>query len=144
VQIVPMLMLNSGGAPLAGTPGMLVSPAAPLEANIADNADPGSKDASYKSQRAAKTPEQQSAADAPSHDPSTPESKQKKSWIEIELMDQESKPVPGEKYRITLPDGTTVAEGTLDNKGFARVDNIDPGTCKVTFPNLDKQSWKPK
>jgi hypothetical protein len=24
------------------------------------------------------------------------------------------------------------------------VNNIDPGTCKVTFPNLDKDAWGPK
>jgi len=53
-------------------------------------------------------------------------------------------PVPGEAYRITLPDGQTVAEGTLDEKDFARVDGIDPGTCKVTFLKLEKQGWKPK
>jgi hypothetical protein len=50
--------------------------------------------------------------------------------------------VPGEPYRVTLPDGTTVADGTLDEKGYARVENIDPGTCKVTFPNRDKSAWK--
>ena len=44
--------------------------------------------------------------------------------------------------RITLPDGT-VAEGTLDEKGFARVDGIDPGACQITFPNLDKEAWNP-
>jgi hypothetical protein len=46
------------------------------------------------------------------------------------------------KYRITLPDGETVAEGTLDDKGFARVDGIEPGTCKITFPDLDKDAWE--
>ena len=51
---------------------------------------------------------------------------------------------PGEPYSITLPDGSTVADGTLDEKGRARVDNIDPGTCKVTFPNLDEEAWQPK
>ena len=40
--------------------------------------------------------------------------------------------------------GATLAEGTLDDKGFARVDGIDPGSCKVTFPKLDKTVWKPK
>ncbi len=84
------------------------------------------------------------AADAPWHDPKSEENKDKKSWIEIVLEDEAGKPVPGEAYRITLPDGTTLAEGTLDEKGFARVDTIDPGTCKVTFPNLDKDVWKPK
>ena len=52
--------------------------------------------------------------------------------------------MPGEPYRVTLPDGTMVAEGTLNDKGFARVDGIDPGTCKVTFPKLHKDAWKPK
>jgi hypothetical protein len=23
-------------------------------------------------------------------------------------------------------------------------DNIDPGNCQVTFPNLDKDAWQPK
>ena len=59
-------------------------------------------------------------------------------------MDKDGKPVPGEAYRVVLPDGEQVAEGTLDEKGFARVDGIEPGTCKVTFPNLEKQAWKPK
>ena len=72
------------------------------------------------------------------YDPNAPENQDKKHWIEIQLNDQDGNPVPGEPYKITLPDGTTIADGTLDDKGHARVDNIDPGTCQVTFPNLDK------
>ena len=82
--------------------------------------------------------------DTPTHDPNSASNKDKKHWIEIELLDEEGNPVPGEPYRITLPDGTTVASGTLDDKGWARVDHIDPGTCQVTFPNLDKDVWRPK
>jgi len=145
-----MVMINSGGAAGAG-PG--ASPSPPQlpeesEVEIADNADPGSKEPTYKNQRrvaeATLAPGELAAANAPWHDPNSEESKQKKSWIEIELVDEKSKPVPGEKYRVTLPEGTVVAEGALDTKGFARVDGIDPGTCKVTFPNLDKDAWKPK
>lgn len=62
-------------------------------------------------------------------------------WIEIELVDEANKPVPSEKYEITMPD-KTVKEGTLDEKGWARVDGIkDAGQCKITFPNLDKEAW---
>jgi type VI secretion system secreted protein VgrG len=142
-----MVMINSGGAALPGVPGMLVPPTAPAEAEIADNADPGSKEPTYKQQRERQSPSEQAASNAPSHSgssSSSSEEEQKKHWIEIELVDKEGKPVPGEKYRVTLPDGSTLAEGTLDEKGFARVDNIDPGNCKVTFPNLDKDSWKQK
>ena len=70
------------------------------------------------------------------------EHEKKKSWIEIELVDEEKNPVPGERFKITLPDGETVAEGTLNEKGFARVDGIDPGTCKITFPELDQEAWE--
>ena len=112
-------------------------------AEIADDSKPGSKN-TYENQRAAMAPAELAALNAPWHDPNSEENKDKKSWIEIELVDQDNKPVPGERYRVTLPDGATLAEGTLDEKGFARVDGIDPGTCKVTFPNLDKSSWDPK
>lgn len=38
---------------------------------------------------------------------------------------------------------SNVGTGTLDSKGQARVDGIDPGTCRVTFPNLDKNMGEP-
>ena len=63
--------------------------------------------------------------------------------MEIELLDQAGKPVPGEQYQIELPDSST-AEGYLDAKGQARVDGIDPGNCKISFPNIDKKSWRKK
>ena len=34
------------------------------------------------------------------------------------------------------------AEGTLDDKGLGCVDGIEPGTCKITFPDLDQEAWE--
>jgi hypothetical protein len=66
--------------------------------------------------------------------------KPEKTWIAIELVGEDDKPVPGVPYRIILVDGT-IAEGTLDGKGAARIDGIDPGTCVVTFPDFDQDAW---
>jgi hypothetical protein len=63
------------------------------------------------------------------------------SWIEIELVGEDDEPIPGEKYRITLPDDS-VAEGTLDEKGFTRVEGFEKGTCKVCFPAIDEEAWE--
>jgi len=64
-----------------------------------------------------------------------------KHWIEIQLYDEAGDPVPYEEYCITLPDGVEVY-GSLDSSGRARVEGIENhGTCKVTFPRLDKDSW---
>ena len=62
-------------------------------------------------------------------------------WIAIQLVDEDGHAVPNEDYRITTPDGT-VAEGTLDEHGRARVTGLDAGSCRVSFPNRDTKDWK--
>ena len=122
--------INSGpgSSPGSGQAGSAVAPAAPTEAEEADTANPGE----------ICEPPEGGVQDMEAYTPDPA----KTSWIEIELVDEEENPVPGEWYRITLPDGQTVAEGTLDDKGFARVDRIDPGICQITFPNLDQDAWE--
>jgi hypothetical protein len=61
-------------------------------------------------------------------------------WIEIELLDDEGKPVAGELYFVELPDGSSIS-GRTGADGKARVENVDPGTAKVTFPDLDKDMY---
>ncbi len=100
-----MVYINSGAGPAVSSPGLqAIPPVQPLVAAIAASSVPG-RDVTYE---------------APTHkEPVDEEEKEKKSWIEIELVDEEGNPVPGEKYKVILPDGQTVAEGTLDEKGFA-------------------------
>lgn len=137
-----MVLINSGGAAGSATAGELVTPTDPEEAHIADNADPGSDAPTYRNQVRAIPPALVPSYTAPDHKPDSPDNKDKKDWIEIVLKDELGNPVPGQKYRVTLPDGKTIAEGTLDEEGKAKVTNIDPGNCKVTFPKLDKDVWK--
>lgn len=77
--------------------------------------------------------------DKKSDPPPPPE---QKTWIAIRLVsdDPEPVPVPFKRYRIELPDHST-REGMLDANGMARVDGIDPGTCKVSFPDLHGPDW---
>jgi hypothetical protein len=66
----------------------------------------------------------------------------KKTWVKIALVDMQGKPIPNERYRITLPGSTQPVEGTLDNRGEAAHYDIDPGTCHITFPDLDMEAWE--
>ncbi len=129
---------KSGNAPNA------VSPAGPKEAVEADKADPGEVTQAKGAGGASGTGAGAGAAGAAKpHKPTEEDKKTKKSWIEVVLVDMENRPVPGEPYRITLPDNS-VAEGTLDDKGFVRVEAFDAGNCKITFPNRDQSVWSPK
>jgi type VI secretion system secreted protein VgrG len=119
-----------------------IEPAAPKSAMEADKADPGEVDKLKASQRETHTGKYGAPKVQPHKAPQTDEERERmNSWIEIEMIDEEDAPVPGLAYRITLPDGT-VADGTLNEKGFARVDGIEPGTCQITFPDLDKDAWE--
>jgi hypothetical protein len=146
---------KSGKAPKA------VSPAAPEKVEEPVVADPGeaAKQKAAK-QKAAETSSSTDTSQMKPHkppkeeEPGTDESatqqaaeeeqeeEKKTSWIEIELVGEDDEPIPGEKYRIILPDGETFAEGTLDEKGLARVEGFEKGTCKVCFPDLDKDAWE--
>jgi len=64
----------------------------------------------------------------------------KKTWIEFDLLDKNKHPVKGIGVEITLPDGT-VEKGTLSDKGSFRKEGIDPGSCRVRFPDLDGREW---
>ena len=122
----------------------MVSPADPKKAEEADNADPGEVDKVKAEQRQTKAGKYGSEKVEPYKPPLTEEEREKKkSWIEIELVGEDEQPISGERYRVTLPDGKTASEGTLDENGLARVDGIEPGDCKITFPNLDKEAWEP-
>jgi type VI secretion system secreted protein VgrG len=148
----PLVQINSAGSALTGSPGSLVSPLCPTAPAAADQAVPGantpapgaheSPTAKMTLQTIAPAKDQRkkysAATGGPTHDPN--QNQDKTHWIEIELLDEAGNPVTGEPYRVTLPDGST-ADGTTDDKGRARIEHIDAGSCQVTFPNLDQDAW---
>ncbi|PRQ02210.1 hypothetical protein ENSA5_25450 [Enhygromyxa salina] len=61
--------------------------------------------------------------------------------VMIELVDADGNPVPGEPFRIKLPDGTTETS-TLDEEGKAHITGIErAGNCKVCFYERDAAVW---
>jgi len=124
-----------------------IEPTDPVEAFEADEANP-SEAAKVKAKQVETKTGKYGKQKTPAFKPATAtdeskdgdEKEEKKSWIEIELVDEEKNPVAGEKYEIELPDGK-IAKGTLDNKGYARVEGFESGNCKVSFPKLDKEAW---
>jgi hypothetical protein len=130
-------------SPKSGTAGNAVSPAAPTAPQPADDANPGQVDQVKAQQIQTQTGKYGSTPTTP-YDPAQAALSGKTSWIEIKLVDKKGNPVPRQAYRVVLPDGQTVAEGTLDKDGFARVEGIDDGNCKISFPKLDQAAWKRK
>jgi len=60
---------------------------------------------------------------------------QYKDYFEIELNDEDGKPIGGAKYHAFLPDGS-IREGTLDSNGYAKLEKVSPGRVRVEFePN---------
>lgn len=76
----------------------------------------------------------------------TPQTKPKhegepSSYFEAYLLDEHERAVEGEPYALELPDGS-VREGKTNEHGGVRIEGVDPGTCKLSFPRLDGDSWE--
>lgn len=77
--------------------------------------------------------------DVPVLTPSQIVPREEKSWIAIELVDEDGEPYVGD-VEITLPDGRKV-RGSSNAKGLLRLDGIPAGNCRVTLRGLDASSW---
>ena len=132
-----------GSPPMSGMAGNAVSPTAPKTPEEADDADPG-EIAEVKARDKAEGKGKYGAVPAAmfKKKPANEGEEEKTSWVEIELVDEMGNPVPGERYEITLPDGS-VTSGTLDGEGYAKVDGVDPGSSEVTFPDRPGLTWDP-
>lgn len=64
-------------------------------------------------------------------------------WLEIELVDEAGEPVPGVTYEVQSESGGPVKSGRLNANGFARIEGLPPGSCKVCFPDYDASAWQP-
>ncbi len=130
-----LLNLNSGGAPGVHVPVVIAEPL--KQPDQADKGDPG-HDVTYQ-----QTPATHEVIEteriAVEHEEQ--EREQEQSWIEIELVDDEGRPVPFERYELVLPNGRK-RYGRLDANGLARVNGIKPGSCEINFPRLDKEGWR--
>ncbi len=132
-------------SPKSGKAGTAVSPVVPDAAEEAVKGTRGeevtvqAQPAEKKAHKPLTTP----AGGAASGQDGAEQTQEELTWIEIEMVDESDAPVPGVAYSIELPDGS-VAEGTLDDKGQARVEQFIKGSgqCKVTFPDLDKEAWE--
>lgn len=65
-----------------------------------------------------------------------------KTWIRIQLVGEDRKPIANEKCKITLTDGSTI-DGTTDSDGAVECTKIDAGICDVVFPDIDENAINP-
>jgi hypothetical protein len=84
--------------------------------------------------------EAQQAVGQPDLPPIPEPVRNQKTWVGIELVDQDGMPVPRARYEIQLADGTRKA-GTLDENGCGQLRDLEPGSYKVTFPDFDGSEW---
>ncbi|MBI4700170.1 MAG: type VI secretion system tip protein VgrG, partial [Deltaproteobacteria bacterium] len=134
-----LVKINSGGA--AGS-GHGARPAAPEEARLAVVQEPGAVAPMVPlapTRRLARAPLRPAVArprgrgesggepgERAAPDGAPRPARAARSWIEIALVDAAGRPVPGVRYEIVLPDGST-ARGRLDGRGLAHVASPAPG-----------------
>lgn len=64
-----------------------------------------------------------------------------KTWVEMEVVDEQGRPVANQAYLCMLPDGT-FRQGETDGRGRVRFDGIDPGNCAFSLTDLSPERWR--
>ena len=129
----------------AGKPGTIVAPIAVIEVHEADDCDPV-KVSENKAQQREKRKGKYGAVSAKANSTEKTEEKEdgeKKTWVEIELVDSQGKVLAGEPYEIKMGE-EVLSTGTTDEKGMARIEGIDPGSVDIIFPRIDQTRWDRK
>ncbi len=68
-------------------------------------------------------------------------SEAKAAWIEIQMNDKGGFGVANTKFTLETPDGQII-HGVTDGNGLGRVEGIQPGNHKITFPDLPQDGFK--
>lgn len=122
----------------------LVNPALPRTAQEADVADPGEVEKAKAEQQQSRTGKygQTPVGPPPPDSADQPGPPQPTHWVSFELKDKKTgTPCAGERYEVTLPDGTT-RDGALDEHGQAKITDIPAGQCQINFPDIDGREWQ--
>ena len=72
--------------------------------------------------------------------PAVEETASETTFVALEMKDEDGEPLAHARYVVELPDGSK-REGRLNANGYARIDGVNPGQCKVTFPDYDEAAW---
>lgn len=59
-------------------------------------------------------------------------------WIGVQVLDEEGKPVEGVRYELDLTDGS-VRQGRTDREGIVRAEGIPAGQCKLRLPDFENE-----
>jgi uncharacterized Zn-binding protein involved in type VI secretion len=66
-----------------------------------------------------------------------------KSWIEIQMNDRAGYGVANTRFKLETASGQII-HGVTDGNGLARVEGIEPGNHKITFPDLPQDGFRKK
>ena len=67
----------------------------------------------------------------------------KSTWIEIMMQDRGGFGIANTRFRLETPDGKVIY-GVTDGNGLGRVEGIQPGDHKITFPDLPPDGVRKK
>lgn len=81
-------------------------------------------------------------AQAPAPPPRAAPRVKERHWIEIEMVGADGVGLAGLQYVIETADKDRHT-GVTDRNGLARLDDVVVGTCKISFPGLDRDTWRP-
>lgn len=70
-------------------------------------------------------------------------SEAKSTWIEVQMNDKGGFGVANTKFTLETPNGKII-HGVTDGNGLGRVEGIQPGNHKITFPDLPQDGFKKK